>query len=75
MSWPQYDDLPSIKGMPRGCAWGVFDKDGIKDQYGCLNKITSQAVVEAAAEVKEGISVSLKLVYLSDSVAVTGGCS
>jgi hypothetical protein len=25
---PDYDNLPPVKGMPKGCAWGVFDKDG-----------------------------------------------
>ncbi|KAL1880276.1 hypothetical protein Plec18167_003679 [Paecilomyces lecythidis] len=59
MSWPQYDDLPPVEGMPKGCAWGVFDKDGKKDQYGCLNKITPSAIVKAAADIKEGLSVSL----------------
>ncbi|GAD93112.1 hypothetical protein MYCGRDRAFT_103601 [Paecilomyces variotii No. 5] len=33
MSWPQYDDLPPVDGMPKGCAWGVFDKDGEKDRW------------------------------------------
>jgi hypothetical protein len=60
MSWPKYDNLPPVEGMPRGCAWGVFDKDGKKDVYGCLNKITPDIVKEASKEVKEGISVSLK---------------
>ena len=57
---PDYDSLPPVKGMPKGCAWGIFDKDGKKDKFGTLNLITPEIVKEAAKEVKEGISVSLK---------------
>lgn len=60
MSWPDYDSLPSVRDMPKGCAWGVFDKNGNKDQWGCLNKSTSEAVKQAALEIQEGVSVSLK---------------
>lgn len=56
---PDFDDLPSVEGMPKGCAWGVFDKDGRKDVYGTLNLLTPSVIQAAAAEVKEGISVSL----------------
>lgn len=56
---PDFDDLPKIEGMPQGCAWGIFDKDGKKD-YGTLNLLTPDVVAAAATEVKEGISVSLK---------------
>jgi len=59
MSFPDYDSLPPVKGMPAGCAWGVFDKDGKKDVYGCLNKITPDIVKAATQEVKDGLSVSL----------------
>jgi hypothetical protein len=57
---PDYDSLPPVKGMPKGCAWGIFDKDGKKDKFGTLNLITPEIVKEAAKEVKEGVSVSLK---------------
>jgi hypothetical protein len=57
---PDYDNLPPVKGMPKGCAWGVFDKDGKKDKFGTLNLITPEIVKEAVKEVKEGVSVSLK---------------
>jgi hypothetical protein len=57
---PDFDDLPPVEGMPQGCAWGVFDKDGKKDVYGTLNLLTPDVVQAAAAEVKEGVSVSLK---------------
>ncbi|KAJ5083893.1 cyclase [Penicillium alfredii] len=56
---PSFDDLPPVEGMPQGCAWGVFDKDGQKDIYGTLNLLTPDVVKAAAAEVQEGISISL----------------
>lgn len=48
--------------MPQGCAWGIFDKEGKKDLLGTLNLLTPDVVAAAAAEVKDGISVSLKYV-------------
>lgn len=27
----QFDDIPPVEGMPHGCAWGIFEKDGEKD--------------------------------------------
>ncbi|KAK3937702.1 hypothetical protein QBC46DRAFT_391977 [Diplogelasinospora grovesii] len=58
-SVPDFDDLPEVEGLPQGCAWGVFDKDGKKDVLGTLNFLTPQVVQEAAAEVKDGVSFSL----------------
>ena len=57
---PDYDDLPDVKDMPKGCAWGVFDKSGKKDIFGTLNHLTPGVVKAAAAEVKSGEHVSLK---------------
>lgn len=59
---PDYDDLPKVEGMPQGCAWGVFDKDGKKDMVGTLNFLTPKVVRAAAQEVKDGVSISLKSV-------------
>jgi hypothetical protein len=59
-SLPQYDDIPSVEGMPKGCAWSLFNTDGKKDVFGCLNKINSRIIREAAVEVKDGFSISLK---------------
>lgn len=56
---PKFDDLPPVKGMPHGCAWGVFDKDGKKDNLGCLNLLTPAVVQAALKEAREGESVSL----------------
>ncbi|KAM0343942.1 hypothetical protein ACHAPU_007996 [Fusarium lateritium] len=57
-SVPDYDDLPQLKGMPKGCAWGVFDRDGEKDKVGTLNFLTPEVVCNAALEVKDGVSIS-----------------
>ncbi|KAJ5742426.1 uncharacterized protein N7511_011445 [Penicillium nucicola] len=58
-SLPNFDDLPSVKGMPPGCAWGVFDKNGKKDLLGTLNLLTPEVIKAAAAEVRQGVSISL----------------
>ncbi|KAF5675900.1 hypothetical protein FCIRC_7273 [Fusarium circinatum] len=58
-SVPDFDDLPLVEGMPKGCAWGVFDRDGKKDQVGTLNFLTPDVVRNAALEVKDGVSISL----------------
>ncbi|KAF9873910.1 hypothetical protein CkaCkLH20_08644 [Colletotrichum karsti] len=59
LNLPDYDDLPPVEGMPKGCAWGLFDKDGKKDTYGTLNLLTPDVVKAAGAEVQDGVSVSL----------------
>jgi len=56
---PTFDELPKVKDMPQGCAWGIFDKDGKKDVFGTLNLLTPDVVRAAVAEVREGVSVSL----------------
>ncbi|UNI16995.1 hypothetical protein JDV02_003377 [Purpureocillium takamizusanense] len=58
-SVPDFDDLPKVEGMPQGCAWGVFDQNGKKDFVGTLNFLTPEIVKAAAAEVKDGVSISL----------------
>lgn len=73
MTVPDFDDLPKVEGMPQGCAWGVFDKDGKKDVIGTLNLLTPDVVKAAAAEVKEGVSVSLKCVVLSLPPTLSSG--
>lgn len=62
MPIPDFDDLPKVEGMPQGCAWGVFDKGGKKDLLGTLNLLTPPVVAAAAAEVRDGVSISLKYV-------------
>ncbi|CAI7614393.1 unnamed protein product [Penicillium pancosmium] len=56
---PSFDELPPVEGMPQGCAWGVFDRDGEKDIFGTLNILTPDVVKAAAQEVQDGISISL----------------
>ncbi|KAJ5513712.1 cyclase [Penicillium fimorum] len=51
-SLPNFDDLPPVRGMPQGCAWGIFDKDDKKDILGTLNLLTREVVKDAAAEVE-----------------------
>ncbi|KAI0594082.1 putative cyclase-domain-containing protein [Biscogniauxia sp. FL1348] len=56
---PNFDDLPPVPGMPQGCAWGIFDKDGQKDVLGTLNLLTPEVVRAAYAEARDGVSISL----------------
>lgn len=56
---PDFDNLSNVEGMPKGCAWGVFDKNDKKDHLGCLNFLTPNLVKEAYKEAQIGISVSL----------------
>jgi kynurenine formamidase len=51
--YPKYSELPN------GCAWGVFDKDGVKDTVGTINFLTADVVVEANKEVQVGEHVQL----------------
>lgn len=66
MHWkdlPEWKNLPTVPGMPKGCAWGLFDKDNKRDQVGTLNLLTPEIVMTAKEEIKHGDSVCLKLVY------------
>lgn len=51
--------MPPVEGMPHGCAWGLFDKDGVKDELGTLNLLTPEVVLRAKEEIKIGRSVAL----------------
>ncbi|BFZ60311.1 hypothetical protein YB2330_001347 [Saitoella coloradoensis] len=53
---PDFDDLPEVKGMPKGCAWGIF---GESDEVGTLNLLTPEVVMEARQEIQTGESVQL----------------
>ena len=57
---PEWKTIPAVPGMPHGCAWGLFDKDGTKDQLGTLNLLTPKKVLRAKDEIQAGVSVSLK---------------
>ncbi|ORY03953.1 putative cyclase-domain-containing protein [Clohesyomyces aquaticus] len=56
---PEWKDMPPIEGMPHGTAWGLFDKDGIRDEVGTLNLLTPSVVVAAGKEIQTGKSVVL----------------
>lgn len=45
--------------ISHGWAWGLFDKNGVKDEVGTLNLLTPEVVVKAREEIQTGKSVSL----------------
>lgn len=55
---PDFDSLPKVEGMPQGCAWGLFDKDGKKDHLGCLNLLSPSVVQAAIKEATDGTTSS-----------------
>ncbi|KAL4939239.1 hypothetical protein BDV06DRAFT_225210 [Aspergillus oleicola] len=67
---PTFDELPQRPGLPKGCAWGLWDQDGRRDELGTLNLLTPEVVVNAMKEVTEGIRVSLNLPLDVPSVPV-----
>lgn len=60
---PNWDNIPEVPGLPEGCAWGLFDQDGRRDQVGTLNLLTREKVLGAKDEIQHGDSVCLKYVY------------
>lgn len=48
---PSFSELPVKKGAPEDSSWGVFGDD---DELGCLNFLTTDAIVEAARLVQKG---------------------
>ncbi|KAL6703137.1 hypothetical protein ACN47E_010199 [Coniothyrium glycines] len=71
-STPDFDDLPAVPGMPQGCAWGIFDKDGKKDLLGTLNLLTPDVVAAACKEARDGVSVSLNWPLNASKVPMPG---
>ncbi|KAL1894055.1 hypothetical protein Sste5346_006197 [Sporothrix stenoceras] len=72
MDVPKFEDLPSIPGGPRGCAWEVWNnihaqtavpgKDGKKlekDGLGTLNHLTATVVSAAGKEIQTGDRAAL----------------
>merc|ERR1712098_859551 len=49
---PSFKDMPAVKGMPHGAAWGLFDKDGKRDNCGTLNLLTPEIAKEAQKEIR-----------------------
>ena len=62
---PDFKDLPPVPGQPDGCAWGLWDRDGKRDNIGSLNLLTPDVVLEAKKEIQSGTSVSLKYAKLT----------
>lgn len=56
---PSFDDLPKVEGLPQGCAWGLHDHSGKRDQLGTLNLLTPDVVLAAKSEIQTGVSVAL----------------
>ncbi|OTB07652.1 hypothetical protein M426DRAFT_71707 [Hypoxylon sp. CI-4A] len=56
---PDFNSLPTVPGMPQGCAWGVFDKNEKKDLLGTLNLLTPSVVRDACNEARDEVSISL----------------
>ncbi|HEY2664298.1 MAG TPA: cyclase family protein [Candidatus Binataceae bacterium] len=50
-SIPKFSQLPVKKGAPPDSSWGVFGDD---DEFGCLNFLTADGIVEAAKLVHKG---------------------
>jgi kynurenine formamidase len=48
---PSFDQLPVKEGAPPESSWGVFGDD---DQFGCLNFLTPQGVIDSARLVQTG---------------------
>ena len=61
---PSYNDIPKVPGMPHGCAWGLWDKNGEKDQLGSLNLLTAEVVQAAGKEIQTGDRCVLKYVSI-----------
>lgn len=48
-----------LTGISQKTTWGLFDKNGVKDEIGTLNLLTPDVVTNAAKEIHSGRSVSL----------------
>lgn len=56
-----FKDLPLVPGHSSlRCYWGLFDKDGRRDEVGALNLLTPEVVTAASGEIVDGLSISLK---------------
>ena len=42
---PDFQSLPPVKDMPHGCAWGLFDQEGKRDNLGTLPGLTAAAAI------------------------------
>ncbi|OAL36767.1 hypothetical protein AYO20_03822 [Fonsecaea nubica] len=67
---PDFNEIPTQEGVPPSATWGLWDRDGQKDELGTLNLLTPAVIKEAAKEIREGISVSLNLALDQPSIAI-----
>ncbi|KKP01034.1 hypothetical protein THAR02_06856 [Trichoderma harzianum] len=56
---PSWKSMPAVPGMPHGCAWGLFDRNNVKDEVGTINLLQPSTIVNASKEIKTGKSVIL----------------
>jgi hypothetical protein len=61
---PDLKDMPAVKGMPHGTAWGLWDKNGERDNCGSLNLLTPENTLEAQKEIRTGQGIALKYISL-----------
>lgn len=64
---PNFEELPKLPNLPKGCTWGLWDKES-RDELGTLNILTPETVKWAGTEIRAGLSVSLKYRILTNSV-------
>ena len=55
---PDFDDLPMIDALGLRHAWDVYGRD---DVLGSMNQVTAERVMQAAAEIRTGVRISLDL--------------
>jgi len=56
---PSYAELPAVAGMPLGCTWGLWDREGRPDELGTLNLLTPSTILAAKDEIRYGVSVAV----------------
>jgi hypothetical protein len=54
--YPNFADLPLGPSDPPHSAWGLYGPD---DERGTLNQLTPERTIEAAKEIRTGVSVGL----------------
>ncbi|KAF7197789.1 hypothetical protein HII31_00878 [Pseudocercospora fuligena] len=70
-TFPPFDKLPSVQGQPQGCCWGLFDKNGVKDELGTLNLLTPEVIQHASKEIRTCQHIQLDW-NLSENVEFPG---
>jgi hypothetical protein len=56
---PRFDQLPLLPHHPKGSAWGLWG--GHNDELGTLNLLTPEVTLQAAREIKLGLTIPLNL--------------